>query len=229
MTKQPRIKSLAIRRFRGVEALDWRPSAGINVLLGGGDSGKSTVLHAIALLFSPTNAVQVLETDYFNRSTGEGFSIEAVVDIPPEVGIADFSSLWPWEWNGSVAVLPDPDAEKEPNHPVFRFRVRGTEELELVWEVVQPNAEIAALSTGLRRRIGVVRLANDDRNDRDLRLVTGSALDRLLSKGNLKSRLNSQVAETDLSGALLEEETIALEALGTTFERQGCRTTSSLG
>jgi putative ATP-dependent endonuclease of OLD family len=221
MANQPRIKSLAIRRFRGIEILDWRPNAGINVLLGGGDSGKSTVLHAIALLFSPTNAVQVLETDYFNRSTGEGFSIEAVVDIPPEVGIADFSSLWPWEWDGSAAILPDPEAEKEPGHPVFRFRVRGTEELELVWEVLQPNAEIAALSTGLRRRIGVVRLANDDRNDRDLRLVTGSALDRFLSKGNLKSRLNRQVAEADLSDALLEDETKALEALGTTFQKAG--------
>lgn len=221
MANQPRIKSLAIKRFRGIEVMDWRPNAGINVLLGGGDSGKSTVLHAIALLFSPTNAVQVLETDYFNRSTGEGFSIEAVVDIPLEVGIADFSSLWPWEWDGSAAVLPDPEAEKEPGHPVFRFRVRGTEELELAWEVVQPNAEIAALSTGLRRRIGVVRLANDDRNDRDLRLVTGSALDRLLSKGNLKSRLNKQVAETNLSAALREDETEALEALGTTFKEAG--------
>ncbi|WP_315769004.1 MULTISPECIES: ATP-dependent nuclease [unclassified Bradyrhizobium] len=221
MANQPRIKSLAIRRFRGIEILDWRPSAGINVLLGGGDSGKSTVLHAIALLFSPTNAVQVFETDYFNRSTDDGFSIEAVVDIPPEVGIADFSSLWPWEWDGSAAVLPDPEVEKEPNHPVFRFRVRGTEDLELVWELVQPNAEIAAFSTGLRRRIGVLRLANDDRNDRDLRLVTGSALDRLLSKGNLKSRLNKQVAETDLSAALLKEETKVLEDLGSMFEKAG--------
>lgn len=221
MANQPRIASLAIRRFRGIEVLDWRPNAGINVVIGGGDSGKSTVLHAIALLFSPTNAVQVLETDYFNRWTGDGFSIEAVVDIPPEVGIADFSSLWPWEWDGSAAILPDPEAEMELGHPVFRFRVRGTEELELLWEVVQPNEEIAALPTGLRRRIGVVRLANDDRNDRDLRLVTGSALDRLLSKGNLKSRLNKQVAETDLSAALLEDETKALEILGTTFQGAG--------
>ncbi|MEY9418319.1 putative ATP-dependent endonuclease of OLD family [Bradyrhizobium japonicum] len=229
MANQPRIKSLAIRRFRGIELLDWRPNAGINVLLGGGDSGKSTVLHAIALLFNPTNAVQVLETDYFNRSTGEGFSIEAVVDIPPEVGIADFSSLWPWEWDGNAAVLPDPEAEKVPGHPVFRFRVRGTEDLELVWEVVQPNAEIAALSTGLRRRIGVVRLANDDRNDRDLRLVTGSALDRLLSKGNLKSRLNKQIAEADLSAALLADETGALEALGATFQKAGLPHNLELG
>ncbi|WP_245277892.1 site-specific integrase [Mesorhizobium sp. L48C026A00] len=33
---------------------------------------------------------------------------------------------------------------------------------------------MVALSVGLRRKIGVVRLANDDRNDRDLRLVSGS-------------------------------------------------------
>src|SRR5258705_13479301 len=152
--KQPRIKSLAIERFRGIERLDWRPDDAVNFLIGGGDSGKSTVLHAIALLFSPTNSVQVLETDYFNRSTREGFSIEAVMEIPVEVGIADLQqSLWPWDWNGKAAILPDPNTENEPGNPVFRFRVRGTDELELVWEVAQPNEEVVALSAGLRRKI----------------------------------------------------------------------------
>jgi putative ATP-dependent endonuclease of OLD family len=138
------------------------------------------------------------------------------------VGIADFQqSLWPWDWNGKAAVLPDPNTENEPGNPVFRFRVRGTDELELVWEVVQPNEEVVALSAGLRRKIGVVRLANDDRNDRDLRLVAGSALDRLLSKGNLKSRINKQVSEANLSAALLKEEKDALKGLGTTLAQAG--------
>ncbi|TYM00150.1 hypothetical protein FXB40_01185 [Bradyrhizobium rifense] len=95
--------------------------------------------------------------------------------------------------------------------------------------MVQPNSEIAALSTGLRRRIGVVRLANVDRNDRDLRLVTGSALDRLLSKENLKSRLNKKVSEADLSAALLEDETEALEALGAKFQKAGLPHDPQLG
>lgn len=222
MVEQPRIKYLAISKFRGIDSLEWRPDRRINIIIGGGDSGKSTVLHAVSLLFSPTNTIQVLETDYLNRSTKEGFSIEAVVEIPIEVGISDHQqALWPWEWDGQKAILPDPSHEGRPNQAVFKFRVRGTDELEPVWEVVQPNEDVVAFSVGLRRKIGVVRLANDDRNDRDLRLVSGSALDRLLSKGNLKSRINKQVSDANISDALLKDEKDSLATLGVAMREAG--------
>ncbi|WP_201273162.1 ATP-dependent nuclease [Sinorhizobium meliloti] len=186
----------------------------MNLLIGGGDSGKSTLLHAIAMVFSPTNAAQVYETDYFNRSLDPGFVIEATVALPAEMELANFQqTLWPWEWDGREAVLPDRDQENANRDPVYIFRVRGTPELELVWEVVQPNMDAVALSTSLRRKVGVVRLANDDRNDRDLRLVTGSALDRLLSKGNLKARISAQVASVEVANAFTSEETKALKEL----------------
>ena len=60
-------------------------------------------------------------------------------------------------------------------------RVRGTEDQELSWEIVQPDGTTDPFPVALRRSIGLVRLSGDDRNDRDLRLVQGSALDRLLS------------------------------------------------
>ncbi|ABE62793.1 ATP-dependent endonuclease of the OLD family-like protein [Nitrobacter hamburgensis X14] len=230
MAIHPNIRRLDISRFRCIEHLEWRPDQGVNVLVGGGDSGKSTVLHAIALLFSPTNMVQVFETDYFNRSSEQGFSIEAVVELPEEVGIGNLQqTLWPWAWNKQAAVLPNPDVSGGPETPVYRFRARGTNELELTWEVIQPNDEVVGLPVGLRRKIGVVRLANDDRNDRDLRLVAGSALDRLLSSGNLKSRINKQIAETDLATALLDSEIEALRTLGTTLEKAGLPHDLALG
>jgi putative ATP-dependent endonuclease of the OLD family len=222
MAEQPHIKYLSIRKFRGIDLLEWRPDEQINILIGGGDSGKSTVLQAISLLFSPTNIIQIFDTDYLNRVTQDGFSIEAVVEIPTDIGIADYQqALWPWEWNGQNAVVPDPNLEGDPDQPVFKFRVRGTDELELVWEVIQPNDDVVSLSVGLRRKIGVVRLANDDRNDRDLRLVSGSALDRLLSKGNLKSRINKQVSDANISDALLKDEKDALARLGGVLREAG--------
>jgi hypothetical protein len=47
--------------------------------------------------------------------------------------------------------------------PVYRLRVRGTEDLELAYEIVQPDGTADTLSTGFRRRIGLVRLGGDDR------------------------------------------------------------------
>lgn len=49
MTTTAVIRKLIIQRFRGLETFDWRPAPGINVILGGGDVGKTTVLEAIAL------------------------------------------------------------------------------------------------------------------------------------------------------------------------------------
>lgn len=36
-------------------SLKWRPSRGVNLILGGGDVGKTAILEAIALLLSPLN------------------------------------------------------------------------------------------------------------------------------------------------------------------------------
>ncbi|PCK77665.1 ATP-dependent nuclease [Rhizobium sophoriradicis] len=222
MIKQPRIRRIKISNFRGLASTDWIPDDRMNLLIGGGDSGKSTLLHAIALVFSPTNSAQVFETDYFNRSLDHGFEIEATVSLPPEVELANFQQTRrPWEWNGNSAILPDRERDDANSDPVYVFRVRGTADLELVWEVVQPNMEVVGLSTSLRRKVGVVRLANDDRNDRDLRLVTGSALDRLLSKGNLKSRISAQVGSVEVSNAFTGDETKALKNLDKILKKAG--------
>ncbi len=52
------------------------------MLVGGGDVGKTTIIEAIALLFSPTNATLVSDADYYNRDTTQGFTIEAIISLP---------------------------------------------------------------------------------------------------------------------------------------------------
>lgn len=90
------IRKLTIERFRGLENFDWRPEAGMNVLLGGGDVGKSTVLEAIALLLSPSNSTVVSETDYWQRDTTKEFAVEAVMSLPATTGISSQQKFsWP--------------------------------------------------------------------------------------------------------------------------------------
>ena len=54
----PYIRHLSIKRFRGIEALSWFPDKGMNVLLGGGDVGKSPAgrLEPTVLLDPPAEA-----------------------------------------------------------------------------------------------------------------------------------------------------------------------------
>lgn len=219
MTQRAVIRKLQILRFRGIEKFGWFPAEGMNIILGGGDVGKTTVLEAVALLFNPSNAATISESDYWMRKTADEFCIEAIVALPGDVEINNQKSLnLPWHWNGKDAVQPeaagDDDDMLAPGDPVYKVQVRGTAELELVWEIVQPHDESDHFPVAVRRQIGLLRLAAEDRNDRDLRLVYGSALDRLFSDTTLRARISKEVAGLDLDSAIGQESGEKLKTLG---------------
>ncbi|MGH2843959.1 MAG: ATP-dependent nuclease, partial [Solirubrobacteraceae bacterium] len=212
----PTIRRFSIARFRGISALTWWPGPGANLILGGGDVGKTTILDAIGLLLSQVTPSTLSDTDYFCRRVQDGFMMEAVMALPATSGISDqLRPSWPWAWDGRDPVIPA--LEGDTGESVYRLRVRGTEDLELVYEVLQPDGSADSLSVTLRRSIGLVRLSGDDRNDRDLRLVQGSALDRLLSDKGLRSRLASELAKGDVKSELAEPAQSALGNLDTAF------------
>lgn len=219
------IKRLRIERFRGIRELTWRPGSGLNLLLGGGNVGKTTILEAIGLLLNPTTSYTLVDSDYFGRSVEDEFLIEAVMSLSGEINRQP-SMAWPWEWDGQDAVLSDiaatENAEPSGNPgpvrpPVYKVRVRGTVDLELVYEIVQPDETVTTFSVPLRRQIGLVRLLGDDRNDRDLRLVQGSNLDRLLSDRGLRARLGREFAADSVDQHLGGESQARLEMLGRQF------------
>lgn len=218
----PTIYALSIERFRGIGAFRWRPARGVNIILGGGDVGKSTILEAIALLLSPVNPTNLFEPDYHDRHIEAGFCIEAVLSLPPGCGVSNqIKPSWPWEWTGDVASVPSLEAEGKPaSEPVYVVRVRGTEDLELAYEIAQPDGTTDSFPAALRRSMGLVRLGGDDRNDRDLRLVQGSALDRLLSDRGLRSRMASELAKSDVREELTVAAQTALTNLDATFRKE---------
>ena len=216
------IRRLNIERFRGIKTLTWNPAIGLNVILGGGDVGKTTILEAIGLLLSPTNHSTLSDADYHGRAIEMGFSIEADVVLPAQCGIDhQLKTSWPWLWDGTQAVAPIVDAGAPTTHPpVYRLRVRGTGDLDLMYEIMQPDGTADTLSVALRRSIGVVRLGGDDRSDRDLRLVHGSALDRLIGDKNLRSRMSRELARRRVMEQLTPDGKAALEELDRAFKEE---------
>lgn len=227
----PYIRLLTIKRFRGIENLTWRPSKGVNVVLGGGDVGKTTILEAIALLLNPTNATTLSDADYWQRQHEQGFEIAAVMSLPLSTGIAEQrKAAWPWEWDGENPALPAMEAgDPPPKEPVYCVRVIGSPDFELMYEVCQPDEESDHFSVAVRRKIGVVRLSGDDRNDRDLRLVQGSALERLLNDKTLRSKLGQTVAKSDVKSELKPEAIITLERLDERFKARALPNSLGLG
>ena len=224
LTTAPRFHRITIDRFRGIQHLEWKPNAGVNIILGGGDTGKTTVLEAISLLLSPTNSMVIAESDYWDRKVGEGFCIEAVISLPPSCGISNQAKAsWPWQWDGqnlSVPDMGDLPLLKVNGEAVYRIQVRGTEDFEVLFEIVQPNDVHDVFSVALRRRIGLVRLGGDDKNDRDLRLVYGSALDRLISDKPWRAKILSEFSDKDIKSTLDQDAKDVIDSLDKAFEAQ---------
>ncbi len=227
----PYIRHLSVLRFRGIEKLSWFPKKGMNLLLGGGDVGKSTILDAIALLLNPTNGATLSDADYWQRRHEEGFEIAAAMSLPLSCGIVEQrKTSWPWEWSEEGPKPPDPEAnDGQGVDPVFCVRVCGTPDFELLHEICQPDGSFDHFPVSVRRSIGVVRLSGDDRNDRDLRLIQGSALDRLLSDRTLRSRLADKLGESDIHGELKDGPKAALADLGNRFQKRTLPGNLSLG
>ena len=90
----------------------------------------------------------------------------------------------------------------------------------MVYELVQPNGEAIPLTVGLRCAIGLVKIGGDDRNDRDLRLVYGSALDRLLSDKSLRAVWARSSQETRVGETLHPDAKERLQQLDKAFREQ---------
>lgn len=225
-TKQPIttpvIRRLTILRFRGIEKLVWLPDSGVNVILGGGDVGKSTILDAIAILLSANNPSNISDVDFWRRETQSGFEIEAVMTLPEASGINRQSKqAWPWHWDGKAPLIPNMDGDpSDVADPVYVAKVHVNADFEVSYELLQPDETTEDFNVAIRRSIGLVRLGGDDRNDRDLRLVQGSALERLLSDRTLRARLSSILAARDVGQELKDDGKEKLKQLDAAFAKQ---------
>lgn len=186
-----KIRCITIQRYRGLSDFTWHPSPGVNCLIGPGDAGKSTVLAAISLLLAPYPAAACSEFDYHRRQVADGFEIQAVITAPPDGALAgERSAPFIRGWlDGAVTDLPDEHGAE----PVMVCRVRGTPDMEVIHEIVLAGSELP-FTVGLRRKLTLARLSGEERASRDLRIGSGSVLDRFLGRIDLRPTLHQAVA-----------------------------------
>ena len=115
------IRKLSIRRYRGFETLEWRPGPTMNLILGGGDVGKTTILNAVGLLLSASNATAVSEAVSWRRDNTAEFSIEGVVSLPGGVDPNNFSILL-MPYDVAVAFAMRDDNRLGANSPAAFYR-----------------------------------------------------------------------------------------------------------
>lgn len=143
-----RIRLLQVRHFRGLRSLEWYPSAGLNCLIGPGDSGKSSMLDAIDLCLGARRNVQFTDSDFFELRTEESISISVTVGDLDD-GLRNMDAY------GQFLRGYDPDlgdVTDEPGHDaetVLTLNLTVGSDLEPVWSLVSDRAAAQNLSRNL--------------------------------------------------------------------------------
>lgn len=166
------IQRIEIRGYRLLQTFSWLPSTGVNVLLGRGDSGKTTVLSALGLF---QQRRQLTEFDYYKRRTADGFDVTLVVTGFARADLAAEKSQLPirgWK-NDTLLPLPEGDAES-----ALVFRASGNADLDLEYWLVAESGELFPLSSQLRRQLQLLPLTRTDETSREFRGANSSLLSR---------------------------------------------------
>jgi len=167
------------------------------------------------------------EFDFHRRRLADGFEIEAYIgslDLAALGTDQRLPHLFGWE-NGHPVPLPEDGAEA-----VLRCRVRGTPDLELVYELpIEGTEQAPPFSSALRRKFMLSRLAGEDRASRDLRLGIGSLLDRHLKTSDMRGSVHAAIADATSGMDIPQTSRDALAAITRTFGSAGLPTDLHLG
>jgi energy-coupling factor transporter ATP-binding protein EcfA2 len=80
-----RVGLVEIKNFRAIKSLLWAPEAGVNCLIGPGDSGKTTILDAVELVLSTRHTISFTDLDFYNGDHQQPIIITVtLVDLPAE-------------------------------------------------------------------------------------------------------------------------------------------------
>lgn len=208
-----KVRRLTVRRFRGIEDLEFLPTAR-NVLVGINNAGKSTILEALDLalhtgLGRPRPAPS--EVDYYDRDPSPGFEIEVVIgELSRELLAEAAEGLEGWRADTHEVV---PEVDGPGLEPCLRLRVRGTSDLDVVHEFAKDEIEGQRFGPRLRTQLGWVFDGRTREPSRQLAFYQGGLLDRLFSGVDLDPALGllrealaegaeSLNADTAVSGVL---------------------------
>lgn len=183
MTK---IFELNIKNFRCINNLQQQFDNNFICFVGRGDSGKSTILDAISLLFSPNWNTTFYDTDFHNCNINDNIEIEATVtEFPEELQKEDKFGLHLRAIrtldNSSKVVLDDFDVEGN-DEQALTLKLIIDKTLEPKWFIINSAKEAISISGKDRAKFNVFSVA--DYIDKHFSWSKDNPLYRLLRKEN---------------------------------------------
>lgn len=209
-----KIRRIDVSNFRGIKEMSWRLPVDQTffVLIGPGDSTKSTILTAVERGLSDRWNIAFSDTDFHHCNIDDPIVIRiAVGELPADLLAIDELGLHLSGIDGDGNWFHDPEGDHE-KAIIVELRVDG--DLEPQWTVFRPDAEEGeephVLKARHRARFGAFRI--DERVDTHLRWSRMSALGKLTDKKDA-TRKTLTVATRAARAAVAESMSPDLQAL----------------
>jgi putative ATP-dependent endonuclease of OLD family len=175
-----RIRKIEIQNFRGIKELVWLPSAGINCLIGPGDSSKSSILDAIDYCVGARRNIQFTDADFHGLDVEQPIRISVTIgELDDALKNMDVYGLYVGGFDARSGEIED-EPEKEAE-TVLTVRLTVGGDLEPVWSLVSGRADaqgqVRTLNWGDRVRIAPTRIGVTA--DYHLSWGRGSVLNRI--------------------------------------------------
>lgn len=175
-----RIRKIEIRNFRSIRGLDWFPLAGINCLIGPGDSGKSTILDAIDFCLGARRNLAFCDDDFHRLQLGQPIQISVTIgELDSHLRSMEAYGLYLRGfdfWSGAI--------EEEPGSgldTVLTVELTVGDDLEPQWRLVSERAAALGQSRSLswadRVRLAPTRLGQS--GEQNLSWKRGSILNKI--------------------------------------------------
>ncbi|TRZ70474.1 MAG: ATP-dependent endonuclease [Rhodocyclaceae bacterium] len=175
-----RIRRLEVRNFRSIQALDWVPSAGINCLVGPGDSGKSSILDAIELCLGTRRNVPFGDTDFHRLDVSQPIVIALTLGALPD-NLLNLDVYGEFLRSYDAATGQVEDEPRASTETVVTLRLTVTGDLEPAWSLYSQRAEQQGLERGLawKERTALAPARIGSFANTNLSWSRGSVLNRL--------------------------------------------------
>lgn len=189
-----KVRQISIRNYRGIKKLDFSINENFICLIGAGDSGKSTFIDAIELVFTSRRNVEFDDTDFFNLDIDNPLQITATVtDLPQEFYLDSKYGGYLRGWDGSN-IIDEPNNQMET---ALTVQLTVDKRLEPTWKVINDrNPEGKDISAYDRDKFNFAKIGF--KSDWQFTLSKGSLLTRLISnpEQDINAYLNELARET---------------------------------
>lgn len=152
---------IEINNFRGIKEFAWFPSAGVNCLIGPGDTGKSSILDAIDFCLGARRNIQFTDADFYRLDVEKPIVISITIGELDD-GLKNFDSYGMYIRGFNAQTGRIEDEPENDTETVLSVRLTVASDLEPSWSLTSERAEAQGqtrkLSWGDRVRLAPARI-----------------------------------------------------------------------